>query len=191
MTDQDERPPDDAGVLSSLPGTRPQRRSPKRAATPQGTSPASPDAPAAATPAPPDAAAADTPALDAVSADSPGPTDAVSADSPGPTDAVSAGTPRAKRPPRDRPTRPRRKTAPAATADRPPVAADDAAGPPSGEPPPPAQGFEATPATDSVNPPTGAELLSSVAHGAVELAELGLSVTRRLARSIVDRLPRL
>jgi hypothetical protein len=56
---------------------------------------------------------------------------------------------------------------------------------------PPAQGFEAEPAQGTVEPPTGAELLASVAQGASELAELGLTLSRRLARSLLDRLPRL
>jgi len=58
-------------------------------------------------------------------------------------------------------------------------------------PPVAAQGFEADPIQGTVNPPTGAELLASVAQSATELAELGFSLTRRLARSVLDRLPRL
>ncbi|HWH10642.1 MAG TPA: hypothetical protein VG165_05910 [Solirubrobacteraceae bacterium] len=57
--------------------------------------------------------------------------------------------------------------------------------------PPPAQGFEPNPIAGRVDPPTGTELLASVAQGATELAELGVAVGRRLARSLIDRLPRI
>jgi hypothetical protein len=104
------------GVLSSLPGTRPQRRSPKRAAR----------------------AATD-------------------AEAPPPSSAP----------------------------------APDPAAPRGPEPPVAAQGFEAEPLHGAVQPPTGGELLAAIAHAAAELGELAVGLTGRLARSLLDRLPRL
>jgi hypothetical protein len=56
MTAADENPPDDPSVLSSLPGTRPQRRSPKRAATPTAASTAPTSPPRSPRPSKPPAA---------------------------------------------------------------------------------------------------------------------------------------
>jgi hypothetical protein len=127
MTDPEPRPTDDAGVLSSLTGTRPQRRSAKRPATKPSRR-------------------AQPPTADPVAGDAPPP-------DPAPSEPPPAGTSRA-------------------------------------EPPPP-QGFEANPIVGSVDPPTATELLTSLAQGATELAEVGLAVGRRLAHALIDRLPRI
>jgi hypothetical protein len=115
MTADDEPPaadrPVDPSILSSLPGTRPQRRSPKRGATP--TSSAAPPKPARAKPPPP--------------------------------------------------------------AKPPPAAA---------------QGYESAPHEGSANPPTGTELVASIAHAATELTDITFSLAKRLARTALDRLPR-
>jgi hypothetical protein len=155
MTGPDEHPADEVSVLSSLPATRPQRRSPKRAAAAKPDDGARPDEGAQ-----PDEGAPDQP------------------------------TPATK--PRPRPPRARRRPAASASTDQ-----AEPAGP---EPdtrhrarqpatPPAAQGFQADPIHGSVNPPTGGELLASVAHGASELVGIGLDLTRRIARSVFDRLP--
>ncbi len=150
MTGPDEHPADEVSVLSSLPATRPQRRSPRRAAAAKpddGAQPAegAPDQPAPATKPRPRPPRARRPPV-----------------APASTDQAEPAGP-------DRDTR-RRARQPAT----PPVAA---------------QGFEADPIHGSVNPPTGAELLASVAHGASELVGIGLDLTRRIARSVFDRLP--
>ena len=92
-------------------------------------------------------------------------------------------------------TKPSRRAAPSASADSPQTSSSRPPPdpPPSARPgpPPPAQGFEANPTTGPVDPPTSTELLASVAQGATELVELGLAVGRRLARSLIDRLPRI
>ncbi len=147
VTGTDEHPPDEASVLSSLPGTRPQRRSPKRAA-----------------PKP---------------------------DATGPAETTRAPQETTRRP---RPPRARRSPAAAEPAEpnspkpSPPAGLSAAGDPPTQ---PPAQGFEANPLHTSLNPPTGGELLASVAQGVAELVEIGLALTRRLAHSVLDRLPRL
>jgi hypothetical protein len=162
--DPDDRPDDANGVLSSLPGTRPQRRSPKRAATkparratPAGTGAADPIDVGAATTEP-----------------RPLPTE------PQPVAADPEPTPPAGRDATDdKPRRTRSKPAgPQATPARAtrPIAA---------------QGLQADPIEGAVDPPTGADLLASVAQGATELAEFGVALTRRLARSVLDRLPRI
>jgi hypothetical protein len=166
MADLEDQPAEDASVLSSLPGTRPQRRSPKRPATKPSRR---------ADPATPDPVAVDAPAT-----------------------AAAQSKPRAAG--ATRPSKSRPAAAPRPTKRRPARVTD--AGPtpetpkqppshPRAEPPPPAQGFEANPIVGSVDPPTGTELLASVAQGATELAELGLALARRLARTLLDRLPRI
>jgi hypothetical protein len=132
VTGPDEQPAEDAGVLSSLPGTRPQRRSPKRPAAKPSRRAGQAAAEAGPTDTPP----------------------------PGATPDAAAAEPRRRRPPKASPV-------------------------------PPAQGFEPEPLDGSVDPPTGAELVNSLAKGAVELADLGLTLSRRLTRSLLDRLPRL
>jgi hypothetical protein len=119
MTAPDDPPAEDPGVLSSLPGTRPQRRSPKRDAAP--------------------------------------------------TPAAAA-----------RPTPPRKRNR------RPPEA-----GKPPPSPPTAAQGYEADPIKGSVNPPSGSELVSSLTQAASELAGIAINLAKRLARTTLDRLPRL
>ncbi|HEY5198985.1 MAG TPA: hypothetical protein VIJ51_18340 [Solirubrobacteraceae bacterium] len=155
MIESDDQPVDETGVLSSLTGTRPQRRSPKRPA-------AGPARPAETT----DPDASETKAPKTV------------------PPASKRRTPAAPRPPKSRgpaaarPTAdPKRTAGPKQTASPPP--------------PPPAQGFEPNPIAGPVDPPTGTEILASVAKGATELAELGLALTRRLAHSLLDRLPRI
>jgi hypothetical protein len=54
-----------------------------------------------------------------------------------------------------------------------------------------AQGFEAEPLHGAVDPPTAAELLASVARGATDLTERAAGLAGRLARSLLDRVPRL
>ncbi|MEA2372411.1 MAG: hypothetical protein QOH12_2805 [Solirubrobacteraceae bacterium] len=157
MTGPDEHPPEEASVLSSLPGTRPQRRSPKRAA----------------------------PKSDAA--------DPTAASAPAPATPRRARPPRARRPavtsqpPKPDPLPPIASVDPASTGDRPGSEPRRV----THDPPLAAQGFEVDPVHGAVNPPTGAELLASVAQGATELVEIGLTLTRRLARSVLDRLPRL
>jgi hypothetical protein len=157
MTGADEHPPEEASVLSSLPGTRPQRRSPKRAAPKSGA--ADPTAASAPAPASPRRARPPRPRRPAVASDpsKPDPLPSIASVDPASTgDRLGSETRR--------------------VAHKPPLAA---------------QGFEVDPVHGAVNPPTGGELLASVVQGATELVEIGLTLTRRLARSVFDRLPRL
>ncbi len=69
-----------------------------------------------------------------------------------------------------------------------------AAGPSRPEPPPvavaaAAQGFEAGTAHGTVAPPTRADLVGSVVHGAGDIVHVGLDVGRLLLRSVLRRLP--
>jgi hypothetical protein len=160
MIESDERPTDDPSILSSLPGTRPQRRSPKRSAGKPGRS-ATPTDPAVAAIAidPGTTRPTPDPALGAVDVEP-----EIPAPAPGSPNAAG-DPPAAATPPRARRAR---STQPAA-----------------------AQGFEADPIVGAVDPPTGAELLASVAQGATELAQIGVTLGRRLARSVLDRIPGL
>jgi hypothetical protein len=166
--DPDDQPADANGVLSSLPGTRPQRRSPKRAATkPARRAPAGTDA------ADPINVAAPTEPQPLPTEPQPPSTE------PEALSTEPEATPAAGRDANDKP-RPTRSKPPGPKA-----------APPRTTRPTAAQGFQVDPIEGAVDPPTGAEILSSVAQGAIELAELGLALTRRLARSVLDRLPRL
>jgi hypothetical protein len=93
-------------------------------------------------------------------------------------------------------TRPQRRSPKrGATATAPPRPARTAPPPEPAEPPPApqaaAQGYEADPTQGRVNPPTGSELLASIAHAGTELADITLSLAKRLVRTALDRIPRL
>jgi hypothetical protein len=51
-------------------------------------------------------------------------------------------------------------------------------------------GVPATPASRPPDQPTGRHILGTAAQAAAELAEIGLSVSARALRGVVDRLPR-
>ncbi len=159
MTEPDE--PASGGVLSSLPTTRPQRRSPKRTAGPTPAAPTAtprrtPKRTASPTPAAPTATARRTPKRTA-----------------SPTPAAPTATPRRGDA--------RRTTATAASA------AGVVGATPADRSLPAAQGFNAR---ATVDPPSRTDLLGSVLSGAGEIAEIGLSAGRHVLRSIYGRLPR-
>jgi hypothetical protein len=171
-----------AGVLASLPTTRPQRRSPKRTPRSAASAPSAPAAaPAARRPLKPKPRSKPQP--------------------------QPKSTPRPQ--PKSRPASEARPARPAATtrsagrsgAATPPVRARRA--PPGGPPSGPAagqsrpesrsvaaaQGFEPGTARGSVEPPSRSDLVGSVVQGAGEIVHVGLDVGRLLLRSVLSRLP--
>lgn len=132
------------GILAALPRTRPQRASPRRAATRK-------------------------PPVESAARPSTG-----GATEPSPT--------RARRP---RPASPRPKPSPKARPKR--------REQPPGEPPAPRQGYEPEEEIElgkAVNPPSGAELVESIADIFADLAGEGLSVGGRLLRDALSTLRR-
>ncbi len=99
--------------------------------------------------------------------------------------AAAAEAPPARRPRGARPKAP----APSAPAASAPARATARRSPRLRQPAQPA-GVPATPAGRRTEPPTGGHILGMAAQAAAELAEIGLSVSARALRRVVDRLPR-
>jgi hypothetical protein len=158
MTESDQ--PTTGGVLSGLPTTRPQRRSPKR-------SPAPPAAAARRSPAPPAVSAAATRRSPATS-----------------TAATTRRSPQRSPAPTATATTRRGRARPTSRIDTPPPAAVPA---PGRRAPLASQGFNV--ARGTVDPPSRTALLGSVVSGAGEIAEIGLTAGRHVLRSIYGRLP--
>jgi hypothetical protein len=148
-------------VLSSLPSTRPQRRSPKR----DGAEQAKPRIKAASGPSAGKAGAAGTARGRASGAAKAGAAGRTSASRAGKTNAGATAKPRPQ------PATPRRQSARAGKT----VAA---------------QGYQPAPDTTPVEPPTGAEILASAVQAAGDVAHLGLTLGERLLRAAASRLPR-
>jgi len=165
-----ERPDSEREVLTSLPRTRPVRRSAKRGDRPAiddaaraPTKPVAPRKPRAAK-----AAGATAPAKPAAAPRARTRAGTTAGATPKPTTARSAG-PRAPAPA-------------AAGAQRPRVAPQRKV---------PAAGY-ATPDARATEPnaSAGAELISTTIQAAAELAQIGLTVGRQTLRSMIDRLPK-
>lgn len=162
----DRKPSSD--VLGSLPRTRPQRRSAKRAQSPSGTGADVTQAQPASTPKRSPAAkpkAATTAKATPKKKTAPRKT----------TTRAKAATGSTPTPPRRRATT-RTPQSPAPTA----AAAQTQPEPPREQPQP----------RRSIDPPSGGDILQSAAHAAGELASLGLEASRRAVKGALSRLPR-
>jgi hypothetical protein len=160
----EQRPSD---VLGALPRRRPQRRSAKRAApaaTPSAANGTEASAPGPAEPRPRTKAARSTAKPAATKP-------------PAKTAPAAKPAPAAKLTQAAKPT----PTAPRATARRRPPRLRQPAQP-AGVPP--------TPREPPPEESTGRHVLGTAAQAAAELAEIGLSVSARALRRVVDRLPR-
>ncbi len=171
------------GVLANLPRTRPQRSSPRRAAARRSAASA---AGGSAPPSPPSTSAA-KPASAPAKVKKAKPKAKATPKAKGAAKAASetkakTRSPRATK----RPTRTARPTAPATSTRRKPVTravhVDESV---------PRQGFESEMdrATGPVQPPGGAELVSSAAEIFGELARSGISTGERLLKDALARLP--
>ncbi|HYM53813.1 MAG TPA: hypothetical protein VES97_00510 [Solirubrobacteraceae bacterium] len=159
-------PPEGQGVLANLPRTRPQRSSPRRAAARRAAS------------------ANGAVRIEAAAAEPAAPT---------PPPATGRRTPRRATVAAGRPRKPGATKSPAGSAAKPRTrGASGRPGPGAhGQEPVPRQGFECEGegASGTVQPPGGAELVSSAMEIVGELAKAGLSTGERLLRDALSRLP--
>jgi hypothetical protein len=161
-------PQEAAGLLSSLPRTRPQRSTPRRTAARDAvaaeTSATASDPPSASAPATPRSRPAKRAKAGASTR---------AASSAKTLSSAKASTSKG-------PTKARKRPAP----KRPPTAM------PAGEPVPP-QGFEAEGdhAHGAVRPPSGGEMVGAATEILGELAKAGISAGERLFKDVLSRLP--
>jgi hypothetical protein len=171
-------PKADTGVLANLPRTRPQRSSPRRTAARKAAgAPAQAPAKTAGIPAkaPAKTAGARARAL-------------TKAPAKAATSAAANKRASARKPPTTR--KPSATRNPSATR-KPPVKAKRGIGATGGEEAVPRQGFESDGeiASGPVQPPGAAELVSSAAELAGELAKAGVAGGARLLKDLLARLP--
>jgi hypothetical protein len=189
-----KRPDADREVLTSLPRSRPVRRSAKRGDRPAsgaavttpatGTAAKRPKPSRAAAAKAPDPAAGKAPKASAGKAPKAYAGKAPKASAAKP--AKAARTPKAKRPAAAKPSSAAAPSPPATEATAPPERPHVA---PRRKIPP--AGY-AAPTSRADDPPgsAGAELISTTIQAAVELAQIGLTVGRQTLRSMLDRLPK-